>query len=158
MVIGTILIHIQSRHLLEGLINLLSFVQASKSHLILVSVQIAKSKVVVDDDEVLIELPGLCGVIFGQILKSKMVAVDWIIGLLNVVVELAEDTMNDEIVGVLYIQKGFKKLYGLVFMDIGSLLGSTGAGELECGFDTVLEGGLEPEDELLFVVFLHDLK
>ena len=66
--------------------------------------------------------------------------------------------MNDEIVGVLYIQEGFKKLYGLVFMDIGSLLGSTGAGELECGFDAVLEGGLEPEDELLFVVLLHDLK
>lgn len=76
MVIGTVLIHIQSRHFLEGLINLLSFIQASQSHLILVSVQIAKSKVVIDDDEVLIELPGLCGVIFGQILKSKMVAVD----------------------------------------------------------------------------------
>ena len=64
MVVGTVLIHIQSRHLLEGLINLLSFVQASQPHLILVSVQVAQSKVVVDDNEILIELPGLCGVIF----------------------------------------------------------------------------------------------
>ena len=66
--------------------------------------------------------------------------------------------MNDERVGVMHIEEGFQKLYGLVFVNVGGLLGSTGAGELECGFDAVLEGGLEPEDELLFVVFLHDLK
>ena len=50
--------------------------------------------------------------------------------------------MNDERVGVMHIEEGFQKLYGLVFVNVGGLLGSTGAGELECGFDAVLEGGL----------------
>lgn len=75
--------------------------------------------------------------------------------MLNVVVDLAQEAVDDEGIGVGSFEKRFEVLDGGVFVDEGGVLGGGGARELQAEFKLVLEGGFEPKEEFLLGGIVH---
>jgi hypothetical protein len=86
---GAIVVAIRARSFSKSLVNLFCLGQATKTLLVIFSVDVTESQHVVDNDEVLIESLRFLGREVGERGEGKLVALEGVAKLLDVVVELA---------------------------------------------------------------------